>query len=99
MIDCGRHVIVVIHGKVIASATDPAAAIATRKVSLAALDVLANDPELLARTCDCKSTTTPNNTKTNPPKTQTAKSDTSMDEEAEAAEVEAAMGADEEDTE
>ena len=37
-----------------ASATDASAAVATRKVSLAALDALSSDPELLARTCDCK---------------------------------------------
>lgn len=41
------------HGQVIASATDPTAAIATRKVSLAALDALGNNPELLWRICDC----------------------------------------------
>lgn len=43
------------HGQVIASATDPTAAIATRKVSLAALDALGNNPELLWRICDCVS--------------------------------------------
>ncbi len=44
-----------VHGQVIASATDPTAAIATRKVSLAALDAMANNPELLWRVCDCVS--------------------------------------------
>ncbi|KAH9943037.1 uncharacterized protein BXZ73DRAFT_87473 [Epithele typhae] len=45
---------VVIHGKVLASATDASAAVATRQACMAALDTLATDPELLARTCDCK---------------------------------------------
>ncbi|TBU32155.1 hypothetical protein BD311DRAFT_655259 [Dichomitus squalens] len=89
---------VVIHGKVIASATDSSAVIATRKVSLTALDTLANDPELLARMCDCRSTTS-NSSKVNPPKPQPTTSEVSVDEEAEAAEVEAAMGADEEEAE
>ena len=47
----------VIHGKVVATAEDPSVAIATRKVSLTALELLTSDPELLARTCDCKSAT------------------------------------------
>lgn len=80
------------HGKVIASATDPSAAVATRKVSLIALDALANDPELLSRTCDCRSTTA--TSKTPAPKKQASKQhDSPEDEEAEAAEVEAAMEA------
>ncbi|OJT13342.1 Dicer-like protein 1 [Trametes pubescens] len=49
------HMEVHVHGQVIASATDPTAAIATRKVSLAALDAMANNPELLWRVCDCVS--------------------------------------------
>ncbi|EIW61760.1 ribonuclease III [Trametes versicolor FP-101664 SS1] len=50
-----RSCVVHVHGQVIASATDPTAAIATRKVSLAALDALGNNPELLWRICDCVS--------------------------------------------
>ena len=46
---------VVIHGQVVTSAMDPSAEIATRRASLQALDMLASDPGLLARMCDCKS--------------------------------------------
>ncbi|CDO74080.1 hypothetical protein BN946_scf185043.g130 [Trametes cinnabarina] len=42
-----------LHGQVIASATDFSASTATRTVALAALDALANNPELLAQLCDC----------------------------------------------
>ena len=63
--------VVVIHGKVVASATDSSSQIATRKVSLAALDVLTNDPELLTRLCDCKTGTS---NKTATPQNQDAKS-------------------------
>lgn len=85
--------LVVIHGKVIVSATDASAAIATRKASLAALDLLAGDPGLLARTCDCKSTA-PSGGKTPAPKKQVTNREHEEDEETEAAEVEAAMHAD-----
>ena len=83
---------VVIHGKIIASATDPSPVIATRKVSLAALDALTHDPELLARTCDCKSFTS-NSGKGPAPKVPLLRSDASLEEEADEAEVEAAMEA------
>ncbi|KAH9894228.1 ribonuclease III [Cubamyces lactineus] len=83
-----------IHGQVVASATDLSAAIATRKVSLAALDALANDPELLARICDCGSG---ESKKQHQRQQSSIKSDEVMqDEEAEAAEVEEAMEAIEE---
>ncbi|KAI0366397.1 hypothetical protein BV20DRAFT_1002477 [Pilatotrama ljubarskyi] len=82
------HMEVHVHGQVIASATDPSAAIATRKVSLAALDVLANDPELLVRICDCRS----DDAKKPVPKPR-EKEATEDDGEAEAAEVEEAMRA------
>ncbi|KAI0352690.1 hypothetical protein OH77DRAFT_1428097 [Trametes cingulata] len=82
------HMQVHVHGQVIAHATDPSAAIATRKVSLAALDVLANDPELLARICDCRS----DDAKKQPPKAE--ETNVAPDEvDAEAAEVEEAMKA------
>ncbi|KAM5532423.1 hypothetical protein V8D89_013917 [Ganoderma adspersum] len=81
---------VVIHGKVIASATDPSAMIATRKVSLAALDALTHNPELLVRTCDCRSSTS-SATKGPTPKMPLQRSDASLEEEADVAEVEAAM--------
>ncbi|KAI1792952.1 hypothetical protein LXA43DRAFT_1003961 [Ganoderma leucocontextum] len=83
---------VVIHGKVIATATDPSPVIATRKVSLAALDTLTNDPELLARMCDCKSVMS-NSGKGQMPKVPLLRSDASLEEEADVAEVEAAMEA------
>ncbi|KAI0334804.1 ribonuclease III [Cubamyces sp. BRFM 1775] len=79
-----------IHGHVVASATDLSAVIATRKVSLAALDALTNDHELLARICDCGS----GEGKRQHQQQQSIKSDEVMqDEEAEAAEVEEAMEA------
>ena len=78
---------VVIHGQVIASATDSSAVIATRKVSLAALDMLTHDPELLARMCDCR-TSTSNSAKGQATKVPHVKSDTSLEDEAE---IEAAM--------
>ncbi|KAI0751319.1 hypothetical protein C8Q80DRAFT_1098350 [Daedaleopsis nitida] len=86
---------VIIHGKVIAAATDSSPVIATRKVSLAALDALANDPELLARTCDCKSASN----KQTPAKKPAVRVETQEDEETDAAEVEAAMEGVEEDAE
>ncbi|KAJ8501426.1 hypothetical protein ONZ51_g579 [Trametes cubensis] len=87
------HMEVHIHGQVVASATDLSAAIATRKVSLAALDALTNDPELLARICDCGSGESKKQHQQQP----SVKSDEVMqDEEAEAAEVEEAMEAIEE---
>ena len=72
------------HGKVIASATDSSATIATRRVSLTALDALANDPELLARICDCGS---------GEARKQAPKAEGMTQEEAEAAEVEGVMDA------
>ncbi|KAI0676824.1 hypothetical protein C8Q78DRAFT_48178 [Trametes maxima] len=75
-----------VHDQVIAAATDSSAAIATRKVSLAALDALANDPELLARICDCG----PGDGKRPVPKPEQIARDV---EEEEAAEVEEAMEA------
>nr|VWO96551.1 Ribonuclease 3 (EC (Ribonuclease III) (RNase III) [Ganoderma boninense] len=78
---------VVIHGKVMASATDSSAVIATRKVSLAALDMLTHDPELLARMCDCR-TSTSSSAKGQATKAPHVKSDTSLEDEAE---IEAAM--------
>ncbi|KAI0649982.1 ribonuclease III [Trametes meyenii] len=75
-----------VHDHVIAEATDSSATIATRKVSLAALDVLANDPELLARLCDCR----PGDGKKPAPKPEPTVRDA---EEEEAAEVEEAMDA------
>ncbi|KAI9001162.1 ribonuclease III [Trametes punicea] len=73
-----------VHGQVIASATDPSATIATRKVSLAALDALSSDPELLARLCDCGLS----DSRKQPPK-----QDAMQEDEVEAAEVEEAMEA------
>lgn len=64
--------------------------IAARKVSLAALDALTHDPELLARTCDCRSSTS-SSTKGSMPKVPFQRSDSSLEEEADVAEVEAAM--------
>lgn len=64
--------------------------IATRKVSLAALDALTHDPELLARICDCRSSTS-SSTKEPTPKVPLQRSDASLEEEADVAEVEAAM--------
>ena len=66
--------------------------IATRKVSLAALDALAHDAEFLARTCDCKSTTS-HFVKGQQAKVPLLRSDASLEEEADEAEVEAAMEA------
>ncbi|PIL36734.1 Dicer [Ganoderma sinense ZZ0214-1] len=83
---------VFIHGKIIASAIDSSAVIATRKVSLAALDTLTHDPELLARMCDCRSSTS-SSTKGQGAKVPVAKGDTSLEEETEVAEIEAAMEA------
>ncbi|KAL7282086.1 hypothetical protein ACG7TL_003555 [Trametes sanguinea] len=74
-----------VHGQVIASATDPSAAIATRKVALAALDALANNPELLARLCDCASG--------DEKKQPLGQEDVMQEDEEEAAEVEEAMEA------
>ncbi|KAH9853812.1 ribonuclease III [Lenzites betulinus] len=72
-----------VHGELVASATDLSAAIATRKVALAALDALTNDPELLPRICDCGS-----GEGTKKPQPQPEES---TQDDAEAAEVEEAM--------
>ncbi|EKM59649.1 uncharacterized protein PHACADRAFT_114689 [Phanerochaete carnosa HHB-10118-sp] len=45
---------VVIHDIVLASAAEPTSNLSVRKAALAALDALASDPGLIARTCDCK---------------------------------------------
>lgn len=44
----------VVHGQVIASAIDSSNAISTRRAALAGLDFLANNPDFLVRTCNCK---------------------------------------------
>ncbi|RDX53098.1 hypothetical protein OH76DRAFT_1344263 [Lentinus brumalis] len=48
------HMEVVVHGQVIASAIDASNAISTRRAALAGLDFLANNPDFLVRTCNCK---------------------------------------------
>ncbi|KAI0829411.1 hypothetical protein BC628DRAFT_1360416 [Trametes gibbosa] len=74
-----------VHGQLLATATDLSAAIATRKVALAALDALTNDPELLPRVCDCASG---DPTKKPQPQRENLVQE---DAEADAAEVEEAM--------
>jgi endoribonuclease Dicer len=49
----GAH-IVVVHEAVLASGTDRASNMATRKAASAALDALAVDPEFMSRVCDCR---------------------------------------------
>ncbi|RPD61964.1 hypothetical protein L226DRAFT_463450 [Lentinus tigrinus ALCF2SS1-7] len=48
------HMEVVVHGQVIASVVDASNAVSTRKATLGALDFLANHPDFLSRTCNCK---------------------------------------------
>lgn len=83
---------VVVHSQVIASAVDPSNTIATRRAALTALDFLANNPDFLSRTCNCKTSTAEQ--KKAPAKTElTTKKD---EEEASEAEVEDLMDAEEE---
>lgn len=45
----------VVHETVLAGAVDLTTLTAMRKAAMAALDVLASDPGLIARICDCRS--------------------------------------------
>ena len=87
--------LVVVHGQVIASAVDPSNTIATRRAALAALDFLANNPDFLSRTCNCK--TSAAEQKKAPAKTETEPTPKKKnEEEASEAEVEDLMDAEEE---
>jgi endoribonuclease Dicer len=48
---------VVVHDVILASACDATSALAAKRASFAALDALEGDPDFMARTCDCRSTT------------------------------------------
>ena len=52
-----RAFAVIVHDVILASAFDTTSALAAKRASFSALDALEGDPDFMARTCDCRSTT------------------------------------------